>query len=289
MQKRFNRMDITEKQYQSWDLQAKDVDKLKTLLDHAGKFEALEMKQALAQGFSGWWNGTFYNDQIICVAYITKQFVYLYGKESEPMMHLGKSLARSQGKRSGSSTHSVFGPDDLVRAFWQGFQMTDKTVIADIKLNLWELNEIACKQNDAYMVRAANAKDFPLVFDFYGEALIDELGMDVRRVSKDAHEKNCSQLIGEGSLYLGYHRGKPAFIAKTSESPVGTFLDNAHFPVAMRRPKVMRGIHARLGELLLEKSPAVLMYVDANDQDTEAAFAEVGYHIINASRLMRLR
>ncbi|MBO4350419.1 MAG: hypothetical protein J6A01_05670 [Proteobacteria bacterium] len=282
-------MDVTEKQYQSWDLTEKDVDKLKTLLENSGKYEALEMKQAMAEGFSGWWNGTFYNDQIICVAYITKQFVYLYGRDREPMMHLGKSLARSQGKRSGGATHSVFGPNDMVRAFWQGFQMTEKSVITDVQLNLYELTEIACKQNDAYAVRYANKKDLPLVFDFYGEALIDELGMDVRRMSKDAHEKNCAQLIEAGSIILGFHRGKPAFVCKFSETPVGIFLDNAHFPVAMRRPKVMRGIHARTAELLLEKQPAVLMYLDANDADTQAALDEVGYRTVNASRLMRLR
>ncbi len=282
-------MDFTEKQYQNWDLQDKDEEKLRQLIEKSGKYEALEMKQALSNGFSGWWFGTFENDQIISVAYITKQFVYLYGREREPMLHLGKSLARSQGKRSSDATHSVFGPNDLVMSFWQGFQMTDKTVLTDKKLNLCELTSIACKQNDAYTVRAAVKKDLPLVFEFYGEALIEELGMDVRRMGKEAHEKNCLELIESGSIYLGYHRGKPAFIAQTSETPVGIFLDHAHFPVAMRRPKVMRGIHARLAEILLENQPSVLMYLDAADADTQTALDEVGYRIVSASRLMRLR
>ena len=282
-------MDIQETQYQSWDLQEKDLDKLKTLLENSGKYEALEMKDALKAGFEGWWNGTFHDGQIVCVAYITKQFVYLYGRSREPMQSLGKSLARSQGKRSGSSTHSIFGPNDMVMAFWQGFQMTDKTVLTDVKLNLCELTQIACKLNDAYEVRQAVKKDLPLVFDFYGEALIDELGMDVRKLSKDAHEKNCAQLISEGAFYLGYHRGKPAFIAKVRESDIGMFLDNAHFPVAMRRPKVMRGIHARLAEKLLESTNAVMLYVKDTDEETKAALDEVGYRVVLPSRLMRLR
>ncbi|MBQ9396858.1 MAG: hypothetical protein IJU23_15260 [Proteobacteria bacterium] len=282
-------MDITEKQYQSWDLQEKDYDKLKVLLDGAGKYEALEMKAALAEGFSGWWHGTSDNDQIICAAYITPQFVYLYGKSREPMMHLGKALARSQGKRSGDKTHSVFGPDDLVKAFWEGFQATGKDAIADIKLTLCELTSVACKLNDAYMVRRAVKKDLPLVFEFYGEALIDDLGIDVRKVGKEAHEKNCQQLIEQGSVILGYHRGKPAFIARTNETPLGVFLENAYFPVAMRRPKVIRGIHARTAELLLADTNAVLIYANATDEELLAALDEVGYRTVLSARLMRLR
>ncbi len=282
-------MDITEKQYQSWDLTDKDADRLKTLLDNSGKYEALEMKAAYGDGFSGWWYGTFDNDQIVSVAYITPQFVYLYGKDSDTMLSLGKSMGRSQGKRSGGKTHSVFGPSELVTAFWNGFQITGKDVIADIKLNLHELSAVACKQNDAYLVRPAVKKDLPLVFEFYGEALIDELGMDVRKVSRESHEKNCMMLIEEGAFLLGYHRGKPAFITRIKESAVGIFLENAFFPVAMRRPKVMRGIHARTAELLLERTSSVLLYASATDEDLQAALAETGYRTVLSSRLMRLR
>lgn len=282
-------MDIQEKQYQSWDLQEKDIDKLKTLLDHAGKYDALEMKAALANGFEGWWNGTFHNEQIICVTYITKTHAYLFGRDREAMMHLGKSLARSQGKRSSGATHTIFGSNDMVRAFWQGFQMTDKTVITDIQINLCEMTKVGCKLNDAYAVRRAVKKDLPLVFEFLGEALIDELGMDVRKLNKEAHEKNCQQLIADGVLLIGTHRGKPAFICKMTESPIGVFLENPHFPVAMRRPKVIRGIHARLGELLLQEYDAVLTYLDTTAEETQAALEEAGYRIINTSRVMRLR
>ena len=280
---------IQEKQYQSWDLQDKDADKVKALLENSGKYEALEMKEAYADGFKGWWYGTFYHDLIVCAAYITKQFVYLCGRERDAMMSLGKSLGRAQGKRSSSTTHSVFGSNDMVQAFWQGFQNTGKNIVTDQKLNLYELTSIACDQNSAYEARIATKKDFALVFDFLGAALIDEFGMDVRRVSKDSHEKTCQQLIAEGTVLLGYHRQKPAFVTCYKETPVGIFIEHPHFPVAMRRPKVMRGIHARIAELLLEKSPSILVYNDIANEDTQAAYDEVGYKLLSVSRLMRLR
>jgi hypothetical protein len=167
--------------------------------------------------------------------------------------------------------------------------MTDKTVITDIQINLCEMTKVECKLNDAYAVRRAVKKDLPLVFEFMGEALIDELGMDVRKLNKEAHEKNCQQLIADGVILIGTHRGKPAFICKISESPIGVFLENPHFPVAMRRPKVMRGIHARIGELLLQEYDAVLTYLDTTAEETQAALEEAGYRIINTSRVMRLR
>ena len=280
---------IQEKQYQSWDLQDKDADKVKALLDNSGKYDALEMKEAFADGFQGWWYGTFYHDQIICAAYITKQFVYLCGRERDAMMNLGKSLGRAQGKRSSSTTHSVFGSNDMVQAFWQGFQNTGKNVVSDQKLNLYQLTEIACDQNTAYEAKVAGKKDFALVFDFLGAALIDELGMDVRRVSKESHEKYCQQMIANGLVLLGYHRGKPAFVTCYKETPVGIFIEHPHFPVAMRRPKVMRGIHARIAELLLEKSSSILIYNDITNEEAKAAYEEVGYELLSVSRLMRLR
>ena len=280
---------IQEKQYQSWDLQDKDADKVKALLNNSGKYEALEMKEAYADGFKGWWYGTFYHDQIVCAAYITKQYVYLCGRDRDAMMSLGKSLGRAQGKRSSTTTHSVFGPNDMVQSFWQGFQNTGKQIVSDQKLNLYELHEVACDQNTAYAVCVAKKKDFAMVFDFLGAALIDELGMDVRRVGKDSHEKYCQQLIAAGTVLLGYHREKPAFVTCYKETPVGIFVEHSYFPVAMRRPKVMRGIHARVAELLLEQSPSLLLYNDIANEELQAAYDEVGYQLQSAFRLMRLR
>ena len=57
----------------------------------------------------------------------------------------------------------------------------------------------------------------------------------------------------------------------------------------MRRPKVMRGIHARVAELLLGRAPTLLFYVDAANEDLKAAVDEVGYHVVMPGRLMRLR
>ena len=70
---------------------------------------------------------------------------------------------------------------------------------------------------------------------------------------------------------------------------MGTFIEHAHFPVAMRRPKVMRGIHARLAELLLSNTETLLMHVNDANEDLKAALREVGYHAVSIDRLIRLK
>ena len=57
----------------------------------------------------------------------------------------------------------------------------------------------------------------------------------------------------------------------------------------MRRPKVMRGIHARMAELLMERNPTLLMYIDHANEETKAATDEVGYRVVMPGRMMRLR
>lgn len=285
-------MDITgDSQYQCWNLTEKDAEKVRELLSHAQKYEAIEMRDAIAAGLTGWWYGAYLmsEEKFMAVAYITQSFVYLFGRDKTAMRCIGRNLGRNSPKRSGTASHSIFGPDALVKAFWNGFEVAGKDVKSDTLLNLCELTEILCKQNDAYAVRIAEKKDFALVFEFLGEALIDELGMDVRRLSREGHEKYCSEQIANGRILVGTHRGKPAFVGEFRETPQGIFLEHAHFPIAMRRPKVMRGIHARVAELLLGRAPTLLFYVDAANEDLKAAVDEVGYHVVMPGRLMRLR
>lgn len=285
-------MDITgDSQYQCWNLVERDTEKVKALLTGAQKYEALEMKEALARdGLKGWWYGAYSmaDEKFMAVAYITDAFVYLYGREKTAMRCIGRNMGRNTVKRSGAS-HSIFGPDDMVQAFWNGFEVSGKKVMSEERLSLCELTQVECKQNDAYAVRVAVAKDLPLVFEFLGEALIDELGIDVRRVGKDAHERYCSEHIAAGSIVLGTHRGKPAFLCEVRTSEMGTFIEHAHFPVAMRRPKVMRGIHARLAELLLPNTETLLMHVNDANEDLKASLREVGYHAVSIDRLIRLK
>lgn len=288
----FGFMDITgDSQYQCWNLSDKDEEKVKELLSHAQKYEALEMRDAIANGLTGWWYGAYLmsEEKFMAVAYITNTFVYLYGRDKTAMRCIGRNLGRNTPKRSGTASHAIFGPDEYVKAFWHGFEIAGKDVKSDSQLNLCELTEIACKQNDAYAVRIAEKKDLPLVFEFLGEALIDELGMDVRRLGREGHEKYCAEQIANGRIVLGTHRGKPAFVGEFREAAQGIFIEHAHFPIAMRRPKVMRGIHARLAECLLEKNPTLLLYVDAANEDLKAAIDEVGYRVVMLGRLMRLR
>lgn len=286
-------MDITgDSQYQCWNLTDKDTDKVRELLSHAQKYEALEMRGAVSGGLGGWWYGAYLmsEEKFMAVAYITQTFVYVFGRDKTAMRCIGRNLGRNSPKRSGTASHSIFGPDALVQAFWDGFETAaGKDIKSNTLLNLCELNEIACKQNDAYAVRLAEKKDLPLVFDFLGEALIDELGMDVRRLGREGHEKYCAGQIADGRIVIGLHRGKPAFVGEFRSSDLGIFIEHAHFPVAMRRPKVMRGIHARMAELLLVKAPTLLYYADASNEDLKAAVDEVGYRAVLQARLMRLR
>lgn len=280
---------MIEKQYQCQDFGPKEYEYLKEMLDATRPYEALEMKQALTPEVEGWWNGVLDNKKVLAVALITPQRIFMTGTDMAAVLHLGESMTRSLGKRSTGKIYSVFGPDDVVMSFLQGYKGCNCKQIGDIKLNIYELKSLAYKLNDAYTVRPAVKKDLPLVFDFYGEALIDELDMDIRKLAKDAHEANCAKLIESGDIFLGHHRGKPAFIAKITKSEIGYFLDQAFFPVAMRRPKVVRGIHARLAELLLKETSALVIQMNQADEELRAALDEVGYQVVSNARLIKLR
>ena len=53
-------MDITgDSQYQCWNLTEKDAEKVRELLSHAQKYEAIEMRDAIAAGLTGWWYGAY--------------------------------------------------------------------------------------------------------------------------------------------------------------------------------------------------------------------------------------
>jgi len=280
---------MEQQQYQSCDIAAKDVDKVRALLADAPPHEAVELREASANGLHGWWYGTYLEGELEAVAYIDPRTVYLYSKSAAPMSHLGNSLARGMGKRSGGGGHDLFGPDDVVLAFWQGFEISGKQVGANIKYGLYQLKAVACSQNEAYALRLATKKDLPLVFEFMAEALMDELGVDLRRVGKEAHERNCLSWLEAGQIWIGTHRGKPAYLLKYAKMGEAVSIEQAFFPVAMRRPKVMRGLLARTGELLLSDHAEVFYRIDVTKTETIEVASEVGFKLIGTQRMMRLR
>ncbi|MCL2325419.1 MAG: hypothetical protein FWC40_02805, partial [Proteobacteria bacterium] len=162
-------------------------------------------------------------------------------------------------------------------------------VVADIKYGLYQLTAVTCSQNEAYALRPATKKDLPLVFEFMAEALMDELGVDLRRVGKEAHERNCLGWIEAGQIWMGTHRGKPAYLLKYAKVGDGAFIEQAFFPVAMRRPKVMRGLLARTGEALLADHAEVFYRIDVTKTEVTEAVSEVGFKLIGTQRMMRLR
>ena len=280
---------MEEKKYVSCDIHAKSLDQVRALLAKAAPYEADALKAESAEGLVGWWYGTFCDEQLVAVARIDEHIVQLYAHEAEAMVALGRSLAHGQPKTGNSKQHQIFGPDDIVLAFWQGFKAANKEVVADVKLSLCRLSSVACKQNEAYTERQAVKKDLPLVIEFLGEALIDELGIDLRRLGRESLEKMCTAWISEGMIRIGAHRGKPAFVLKYSEQDGIAMIEQAFFPLAMRRPKVMRGIMARVCESLLGSYSAVMYYLDTTKEDMAVAIAEVGFEKIGAARMMRLR
>lgn len=279
-----------DKQYQSTDVPPKDKVKISELLSQAQAYEADEIKSAVADPQDqGWWYGTYLNEKLDAIAYMNDRTVRLFAKDTTSMNHLGLSLARSQGKRNHGETHSVFGPEDLVAAFWQGFQSTGKQLVGDYQLNLLRLQALNYKPNDAYSVRYANSKDLALVSDFLGETLIEVVGIDMRRAAKEALDKSSTTLINEQRILLGFQRGKPAFLMQKQCTDTAIFLENIFFPIAMRRPRVMTNILACASEMLKDQSKELLVYADLAKSDLYQAFIEIGYEKLRSCRLIRIR
>ncbi|MFA5625672.1 MAG: hypothetical protein WC966_11560 [Bradymonadales bacterium] len=277
-------------QYQSTDVPAKDKVKIAELLTHAQDYEADEIKSAVQMpNEPGWWYGTYLNEKLDAIAYMNDRTVQLFAKDCTAMTHLGMSLSRSLGKRSSGETHSAFGPEDIVSAFWQGFKSTGKAVLGDIRLNLLRLQKLDYKLNDAYGARVATAKDQALVVEFLGESLIEVVGVDMRRVAREALEKNCAELIANERIILGSQRGKPVFLMQRKDTDRAIFLEQLFFPIPMRRPRVMTGTLAQLSAMLLAENKELLVYVDVNKKDLHQAFIDLGYEKLRSCRLIRMR
>ena len=141
---------MIEKQYQCQDLGTREYEYLKELLDSLSPYEALEMKQVIDPSMDALWTGVLDNHKILAVALNMTPHIYLTGNNVAAAVALGESMSRTIGKRPTGHIYSLYGPDDIVMAFMQGYKMCNCKQLGDIKLNVCELTKLAYKLNDAY-------------------------------------------------------------------------------------------------------------------------------------------
>lgn len=282
---------MEETQFQSTYIVERNLPQVKELIAKANPFEVMRIRQALENpNPDNLWYGTYINEKIQAVVLMGDQVMHLYAQAAPPMTTTGMQLVRSQSKqRTDGRSLKLFGPCDLVDAFWQGYRNSSRTLFEENKIGGFLLTDFKGKLNDAYTVRPATTKDALLVFDFLGEQMITEIGADLRKVGKESLEKLCSSFISEKRIWMGFQRGKPAFILKTTQHSDFLLLENMHFPLPMRRPKVILGILSQISAQLLSQSGPLLCYVDLAKEDWLTALRDIGYEQKCSLKSMNLR
>lgn len=278
-------------QYQCADVAAKDHAKISALIAPSLRYQTLLMRDAAAQpaAAGGWWYGAWATGELYAIAWINNNFVHLYGTDSESLRSLGASLVRAAGSRVGSGTHQVFGPESMVDAFWESFKLVKRTLVADVKLELFSMNQApACPEG--YAVNVASAKDQRLVEEFSAEHAIEEWAIDPRRSSKAVHEQACKDAIAAQTALVGSQRGKAVFYGSLQQPNAEyVWLERVYVPLAFRRPRVMAGVLAHATALALSRAPEMICLLDRAKTPWMEAAQAVGYASMGKYRLLRLR
>ncbi len=279
-------------QYQCSEIGPKDHSKITALVTPAGHYEALMIRQAALapSAHGGWWYGAWTAGELHAVAWVLDSFANIHAINHESARALGDSMARAVGGRiSTGGTHQVFGPEDIIDTFWQTFKGVKRTLVADLRRELFSLSQ-APAPKEGYNAFAATAKESKTVEELCAEQMIEDWGVDPRRTAKQAHEAHCKMLIDEKRALLGQQKGKIVFFGEKIPHDSGaTLLERLYVPLPFRRPRVLSGILSHLAALTLKDTKELLSFVDLSKEVWVEAFKSVDFTSKGRFRLLRLR
>jgi hypothetical protein len=226
----------------SWtgrELRGKDKAKLAELLEKADKSASLFLRVAFARetrweslvdgesapraGLStdSWWYGLFRDGTSLeAVMFVEGHVGQLYASSEEAAKGLGNQLYAAQ-KRLGPSVqthrHQLIGEGKTMGWVWPIMKdLPDRKVLSDKDCDFL----LADQKGDAPSSRAevivATRADERAVSDFIAELRIEQVGIDPRKIGREAHTARISDAVGAGRALLGREKdtGRPFFVAE---------------------------------------------------------------------------
>lgn len=172
-------------------------------------------------------------------------------------------LGAELGRRGG--THMVVGPREPADALWAGLGDPPARVRYDQRLYVatGDLGPVRLP------VERARAADVPLLADFAGEMMQEDLGVDPRQVDPSGHYLRVKARVGRGSTWV-HRRGEDLVFAVDvgTDVPLGAQVGGTYVPPAFRGQGIAREAMRAVAARLLHRVPLVTLHV--NEANTAA-------------------
>jgi len=221
------------------ELRAKDRTKLVDLLEAAHRSESLFVKAAFARDTrwesredgdaktiatgEGWWYGVLRDGtKLEAVMFTENHQAVVYASSEESGRAFAAEFYAMQ-KRMGPSVqtfrHQFMGESKMMNFIWPVLkEIPGRRLVFDKDCELLRADPettVAAPSSRAEIV-VATRSDERAVSDFIAELRIEQLGIDPRKIGRDAHVQRVSDAIGEGRALLGKEKdtGRPYFCAE---------------------------------------------------------------------------
>ncbi len=184
------------------------------------------------------------NDKLCAVAAVKTGTALLYSDNPEAAQEMGRCLLRDAGRHAVDTGHDhiVMGIESVMVPFWEGFKGIARKHKRTREIDLYQATTPITP--DSRTVSAAHATKAHQAMLEEWDALytLEAWEFDPRRLSKEAHAKQCAASIASGKQWFAMQRGAPVMCAQIEPLVGNTALLERIFAMKpMRRPRLLRG------------------------------------------------
>jgi hypothetical protein len=263
----------------------KDRARLDEFLASAPRYPTLLLRRQAAnlEAFTGFWPAALEAGlELKALGSVENNATLVWGEDHEAITALANDMARRVLNRSAEGgTHQLAGDERVIETYWRTFAKVGRARVVnmDRKLRLAAATQDVAPPKPDITVEAATESDLKIVYAFTGDYAVENWGVDPRRMSPQAHEQACRQVIAEGRQLVGKDRGRPVFVAELAPlDSEGWLLDKVQVPRPFRvRKKMVASALVGAARLARERVPEVLAFVDVADAALASSFEMAGF------------
>lgn len=206
------------------ELRKSDMKALAPLIEAAPHPASLFVRSALARGedFKGWWYGVWRDGQRLeAVMAVDNHQGVVWAENEDAARGFGNEFFAMQ-KRFGPSgqahRHQLIGETRTMAIVWPLVKdVPGRKLVFDKECDLLRatLDETAAPSSRVNVDLAQRA-DERIIYDFAAELRIEQMGIDPRKIGRDAHAQRVSDLIAYGRELIAKEKdnGRPYFVAE---------------------------------------------------------------------------
>ncbi len=181
---------------------------------------------------------------------------------------LGRELAAHGG------THMVVGPREPSDAVWRGVGDPPARIRFDQRL----YTARSVEPGASLVVEKARAEDVPVLADYSGLMMAEDLGLDPRTVDPTGHQRRVRGRVARGSTWVHRREGRIAFCVDVgTDFALGAQIGGTFVPPEFRGQGIataaMRGVTAQL----LRRVPMVTLHVNEANLPAVRCYESAGF------------